>query len=430
MASLRQSRAAAPESRGWEQVQQWIKMADAVFPVKASALIGAGSKGPEGPDFSEVYETNGIVFACMAARQRVFSQVVWRFAAINNGKVGRLFGTPDLDILSKPWPGGTAGDLATRMILDADTKGAFFGVKQGNRIYRRDPNKVDIALNGNPKEDEFVDIVGFTYRPGGKQGPVYTYTPDQVAYWTPHLDPDAPYQKGISWVTPVLREIASDNAANLHKADFFETGTPQMVVKTPESVMTQDQFNEFKAKMDATAASAGKNGTLYLVPGVDVEVVGRNFEQMDFSNTQGRDETRIASAAGVPAVILGLKESLAGSSLNQGNYQAARRAFADMTMTHLYQSAASALEVLVAPPTDKGPAKLWFDISQVPFFHEDRSDAADIQQKKATTIKTLIDAAWKPESVRDAVEQEDFTQLVHTGLSTVQVQPTTPGSAA
>lgn len=425
MATLRQSRAQGSE-RSWDQVQQWIKMGGASFPSSSPVVLSANGKSEvlqESGDYASLVKSNGIVYACMAVRQRVFSQIVWRYVGVNQGKLGNLFGTPALDILSKPWPGGTTGDLARRMIADADNKGAFYGVRSGGRIYPRDPNHMSIVLTGDPAEDEFVDIAGFVYRPNGKSGPQFTYEASEVAYWMPHLNVE-PWQP-TTWITPVLREIRADNAATDHKASFFaNAGTPQMVVKTPESVMTQEQFDEFKSKMDNAMASAGKNATLYLVPGVDVEVVGKDFVQMDFANTQGRDETRIASAAGIPAVILGLKESLAGSSLNQGNYGAARRQFADITMHDLYMSAAGALEVLAPPPN--ATSKLWFDISQVPFFHEERIDAAGIQEAKARTIKTLTDAAFKPDSIVSAVELEDFTLLEHTGLSTVQVQPTTP----
>jgi hypothetical protein len=401
-------------------------MAGAQFPVQTSSLLGANPEAlPTGDDFSSIYKSNGIVFACMAARQRVFSQITFRFATLNNGKVGKLFGGPEIDVLSKPWPSGTTGDLASRMIQDADTKGAFYGVRNGDRIYRRDPMKMSVILNGNPAEDEYVDILGFAYRPNGKQGPLYTYLPNEVCYWTPVTDPDAPYTKGMSWVTPILREIRSDNSATDAKARTFTNGmTPSMVVTFPSDVMNQEQFDRFKAKMESEYAGTAKAGkTMYLAPGADVEVVGANFKEMDFSETQGRDETRIASAAGVPPVIVGLKESLSGSSLNQGNYAAARRAFADGTMSDLYRGAAAALETIVPAPQAKGPAKLWFDISQVAFFREDRKDAADIQFVRAQGMRQLIDAGFTPDSVNAAYESEDMSLLIHSGMYSVQLQP-------
>jgi HK97 family phage portal protein len=421
-------RSAPSERNGFDDLQSWINFAGTQFPVQTSGLLGAEPL-PSGEDFSSIYKSNGIVFACMAVRQRVFSQVTFRFATLNNGKVGKLFGGPEIDILSKPWPNGTTGDLASRMIHDADSKGNFYGVRNGSRIYRRDPLKTSIILSGDPAQDEFVDVLGYVYRPKGKQGPTYTYLPHEMCHWTPTPDPDHPY-KGMSWITPILREVRSDNAATDHKAKFFaNSATPNMVVKFPPDVMTQEQFDKFKAKMEAEyAGSRGAGKTMYLMPGADVDVVGHNFTEMDFSNTQGRDETRIASAAGVPAVIVGLKESLAGSSLNQGNYTAARRSFADGTMSDLYRGAAAALQTIVPAPQVKGPAKLWFDISQVPFFREDRADAANIQFTRAQAMRQLVDAGWTPESVLAAFEAEDMSLLVHSGMYSVQLQPAGSGA--
>jgi HK97 family phage portal protein len=404
-------------------------MADSTFP-----SYGGGSRLSELPDatfasFAEVYRSNGIVAACMNARLRIFSEVTFRFAEVRNGKTGKLFGTTDLGILEKPWPNGTTGELAARMIQDTDLAGNFFAARQGNRLYRRDPSKVSIVLTGDPNVEEYVDVAGYVYRPGGDAGPQFTYLPHEMCHWSPLPDPTATF-RGMSWLTPVLREIRSDNAATDHKAKFFANGaTPNMIVKFPESVMNEEQFEEFKSKMSAQyggAANAYK--TLYLAPGADVTVVGTNLEQLDFGNTQGRDETRIASAAGIPAVIVGLKESLAGSSLNAGNYAAARRNLADGTMRPLYRSAAAALETLVPAPTGKGAAKLWYDDTEIAFFREDRKDASEIQQIRATSIKTLVDAGYKPDTVIAAVDAEDMTLLEHSGLYSVQLQA--PGTGA
>ena len=191
--------------------------------------------------------------------------------------------------------------------------------------------------------------------------------------------------------------------------------------------MNETQFEAFKAKMNAEhAGAANAYKTLYLAPGADVQVVGKDFQQMDFANTQGRDETRIASAAGVPPVIVGLKESLQGSSLNQGNFGAARRSLADITMRPLYRSSAAALETLVPAPQDKGASKLWFDDSQVAFFREDRADGAKIQMTEAQTMKAYLDGGFTPESSIAAMQANDTSLLVHSGLYSVQLQA--PGS--
>jgi HK97 family phage portal protein len=434
VATLRQRRAAErnrdEERYSFDDFVQWKTAANATFPVGAGASLGvaagfSGSKTSEGSDdLAAIYKANGTVFACMGLRQAVFAEITFRYAAMDKGRLGKMFGTPDLSLLEHPWPNGTTGELATRMIQDVDLAGNFYAIRRGDRLYRRDPTRTHIVLAGNPLEEEFVDVAGYVYQPQGSGGPLYTYLPEQMCHWSPIPDPQAEY-RGMSWLTPLLREIKADNAATDHKLNFFLNGaTPNVVVKFPPDVMNEKEFERFKAKMhQAYDGVSNAYKTLYLAPGADVEVVGTSLQQLSFDETQGRDETRIAAAAGVPAALVGLKESLKGSSLNTGNYSAARRRFADATMRPLYRSAAAALETLVPPPTDKGPARLWYDDSQVAFFREDRGDAATIQQTKSTTVKQLVDAGYTPESVVHAVEQEDITLLQHSGLYSVQLQP-------
>lgn len=431
MATLRDRRAAARQSEtrySFDEFVKWKTVGNTTFPAGVGTVtLGPGGKRAEGSDDHLVhYRTNSTVFSCMLLRQSVFAEITFRYANVNNGRIGKLFGTPSLDLLAKPWPNGTTGELATRMIQDVDLAGNFFAVRHNNRLYRRDPRRMAIVLTGDPLTDEFVDVAGYVYQP--VSGGMFTYLPSEVCHWSPIPDPEATY-RGMSWLTPVLREINADNAAQDHKANFFANGaTPNIVVKFPEDVMDEDEFERFKAKMHQDYGGVtNAYKTLYLAPGADLEVVGTNLVQLAFDETQGRDETRIAAAGGVPAALVGLKESLKGSSLNTGNYSAARRRFADATMRPLYRSAAAALETLVPAPD---ASKLWYDDGQVAFFREDRGDAATIENTKAISIRQLVDAGYTPETVVEAVEAEDMTLLEHSGLFSVQLQPPGPGQDA
>ncbi len=433
MPTRRQLRAGSEERSNFSDLVQWMKAGNVTFPTGLNYSWAGGTGESIGESYidyvQQIYKRNGIVFACMKVRQDVFSEVRFRFANLTDGKLGTLFGTSALGLLEKPWPNGTTGELATRMIQDADLAGNFYAVADAGRIWRRRPDRIVLALDGNPLQDEYVSVAGYLYYPSGikEGGGHFTYLPDEMCHWSPLPDPEAEY-RGMSWITPVMREVRADGAATDHKLEFFDNaGTPQMVVKTPADVMTKEQFDDFLERMNRAHTGRGnRHKTLYLVPGADVEVVGKDFQQLDFGNTQGRDETRIAAAAGVPAVIVGLKESLQGSSLNSGNYGSARRRFADATMRPLYRSAAAALDAIVPAPQAKGPAQLWYDDSQVAFFREDRQDAAEIQFKKSQTIRNLTDAGFEPVSVIAAVEAEDPTLLKHSGLYSVQLQK--PGS--
>lgn len=416
----------APEERyGWNDYVQWVTSGQYAFPTGVATTYANGRAETFGDDFTgytHIAKNHGIVAACIAIRASVFAEVRFRYQQFAGGQPAGLFGNASLDILDRPWPNGSTGELAARMIQDADLGGNFYAVRRGNRIYRRRPDKVVIALTGDPDADEFVDVAGYLYYPKGVQagGQFYVYDPADVVHWSPLPDPEAEY-KGMSWLTPVLREIRTDRAAQQYKQDYFDNAaSPNMVVKTPEQVMTQEQFDMFVARLRAEHSGAGnRHKQLFLAPGADVEVIGANLQDLDLSNSVGRDEARIASAAGVPAVILGLKESMQGSSLNAGNYGQARRRFADGTMKPLYRSAAAALEKVVQVPSG---ARLWYDDSQVAFFREDRKDAADIFAVKAQAARTLIDAGFEADTVTDAVNVEDITRLNHSGLYSVQLQ--------
>lgn len=373
------------------------------------------------------YATNGIVFACMAVRQLVFSAIRFSWQRMSGGRPSALFGTPALASLETPWQGGTTQDLLVRMIQDADLAGNSYWVADGPELVRMRPDWVEIVLEKRQMANGQVGYrkLGYAYFEGGlggSNGPSAVFLPHEVVHFAPTPDPIATY-RGMSWLTPVLSEISNDKSMNRHKSKFFDNGaTPNMVVALDKSVPF-DKFQAFAERMNA-----GHKGvenaykTLYLGGGADAKVVGADFKQMDFKVVQGHGETRIAAAAGVPPVIVGLSEGLEAATYS--NYAQARRRFADGTMHPLWQNVTGSMATILSAPPG-GASRLWYDARDIPFLREDKLDAAGIQNKQASTIKMLIDAGYEPQSVIAAVDAEDWTLLQHTGLFSVQLQPPT-----
>lgn len=369
----------------------------------------------------QAYKRNGVVFACQVARLLLFSEARFQFQQMRGGRPGDLFGTSELQILEKPWPNGSTGELLARMIQDVDLAGNAYIRRTGPlatpRLERLRPDWVSIVLDGNP-ELVTPEVVGYLYWPGGpqKQDPIPLLR-DEVAHWSPIPDPVANY-RGMSWLTPVLREIGADAAATNHKQTFFDNAaTPNMVVKFDPSVAATalERFKETFNAEHQGLANAFK--TLFLGGGADVTVVGSSFKDMDLRNVQGAGETRIAAAAGTPPVIVGLSEGL--ESATYSNYAQARRRFADMTIRPLWRGACSALSAIVRVPS---AARLWYDDRDVPALQEDEKDAASIEQVKASTIASLVREGFTPESVVAAVTAQDMTLLEHTGRLSVQLK--------
>ncbi|HET7034212.1 MAG TPA: phage portal protein [Thermomicrobiaceae bacterium] len=225
----------------------------------------------------------------------------------------------------------------------------------------------------------------------------------------------------MSWIEPVVRELMGDNAATDHKLKFFENGaTPNMVVST-DLDLDEKQFGDWVDLM-SNQYEGVENAyrTFYLAKGGNAQVVGANLRQIDFKATQGAGETRLAAAAGIPPVIAGFSEGLQGSSLNAGNFGAARRNCADGTMRPTWASACGSLETIVPPPNSA--AELWYDETQIAWLREDEADAADIAAKRADRMHTLISAGFKPDSVVAATIADDDSLLQHSGMYSVQLR--------
>lgn len=377
------------------------------------------------------FQQSGVLFSVMAVRALVFSGARFLWQQLKAGKSGDLFFSADIGVLQNPWPGGTTQDLMMRMEFDATLAGNSYWVRDARELVRMRPDWVQIIMGPRMVHGRQVgwEKVGFAYfNEGNFSNEPALFPVNEVCHYAPIPDPLAVY-RGMSWITPVISQITGDKAMNRHKNAFFaNAATPQLVISLDKAV-SREQFETFIDKFeDKYAGVNNAYKTMYMGGGADAKVVGANFQQMDFSNVQGKAETLIAAAGGVPPIIVGLSEGLASATYS--NYSQARRRFADGTLHPLWANAAGSLGQLFTRPKDLPgtTARLWYDASDNPFLLEDRKDAADIQGRKAATIRQLVDAGFTPETIIAAVEAEDFTRMKHSGLYSVQLQP--PGTVA
>jgi hypothetical protein len=388
---------------------------------------------------------DGVVFACFYARLRHYAQATFRW---ENLTTRELSDSPALEKLARPWPTGTTSDLLAWMEVDAtfagnsywtwtDDAGRFgrLAVGPGRRLTRMRPDWVRIVLSSASGDPYALDakIVAFAYEPrvsavgvGAPQDRMVILTPAEVAHYAPVPDPEARF-RGMSWLSPVIREVSADRAAMEHKLQFFQRGATLSTIVALDKDISVETFTEFVDRFRAEHQGANNAfGTLFVGGGADVTPVTADLSQLDYKGVTGSGETRIAAAAGVHPVIVGLSEGLAGSSLNAGNYKSARRNFADGTLTHLWTATASSLQNLFRPP---GNSRLWIDKTQIPFLAEDAADVATIQQTQANALRSLVDAGFAPDAAVEFLRSNDLGRLLenHSGLFSVQLQP--PGSA-
>jgi hypothetical protein len=376
---------------------------------------------------------NPIVFSCMAIRQSVFSATRFRWQRLRDGKPSDMFGSPALSLLENPAPGETTQDLLARMIQYADLAGNSYSVLDtpltrlggdgGEQIIQLRPDWMEIVASARmrPSGQLGWQRRGYIYTEGGKHSgndPVPLLL-DEVAHFAPLPDPLASF-RGMSWLTPVVREIENDDLMTRHKRRSFENGaTPNMIIKHPVGA-DRAKILDFQKRLEQNSAGVENAGkTLNLYPGADATVVGSNMEQLDFTSVQGAGEVRITAAAQVPPVLVGLKEG------RYAEYPHARRRFADGTIHPLWQNAAGSLATIM--PKMPADVRLWYDADDIPFLREDEKDAAAITQIRATTLASLVQAGYTPESAaKFLMTADDFRVLEHTGLFSVQLQ--SPGA--
>lgn len=381
---------------------------------------------PEYRNALVAYQNSGVVFGVILARLSLFTEAEFKFQRLVDKS---LFGTTDLTILEEPWPGATTGDLLARMEQDASLAGnAFVRRVDSTRLERLRPEWVTIISELTDAydtvtgaESQVRNVIGYYYDPpSSEKRKPDVYPVEDVAHWSPIPDPCAEF-RGMSWLTPVLREVDADlSMTDYRRAYLQNAATPNLLIRYSAKI-GPDKLKRLSDQI--TARHGGPSNafrTLILDEGADTTVLGHNFEQMQFSAVQAAGENRIAVAAGVPAIVAGLKEGLEAATYS--NYGLAMRRFADLTMRPNWRSACGALAKLVAVPQD---SRLWFDTSAISALQEGEKERADTMQVLATAANTLITAGYTAESVNAALAASDVTLLKHSGLVSVQLQ--TPG---
>lgn len=425
------TRSTFPSGFTFDQYVSWVTSQTTRFPTTTYGTIDQ----PAPVDFpsyvANAYASNGIVFAAAVARAAIFSEARFKFRRFVDGE---LFGGPQLSVLER-FPGEASVDgFLNRMIGYADFGGNAWVVQspEGLRLLRPDWTQPVIGSMHEPVDSEQAipdgEVIGLVYHPGGyqrtKRGIVYLS--GEFRHWKTADDPLSGWGGGMSWLTPIVREVMADNATNLHKLKFYENAATPNAVVTFGDALDPDAYDAWVDAFEKKKVGV-RNAwrTVYLPAGTTLAGVGKDFQQADLKAVQGAGETRIAVAAGIPAVVLGISEGLAGSSLNAGNYTAARRRFADLTMRPLWRSACAALAPFVQVPAG---SELWYDDRDIPFLQEDMKDAADIAQTQAIAVRNLVDAGFTADAAVLAVATGNLSALVgkHSGLFSVQLQP--PGS--
>jgi phage portal protein BeeE len=249
------------------------------------------------------------------------------------------------------------------------------------------------------------------------------YPVGEVADYAPIPDPLAAF-RGMSWLTPVLREIDADTQMTDYKRAYLtNAATPNLLIRYDRKIK-QDSLDRLSAQLEARHGGVDNAfRTLILDEGADVTPIGHSFEQMAYAATQAAGENRIMVASRVPPIVAGVQAGLDAATYS--NYTMAMRAFADLWARPSWRLACAALTPLVQVP---GGSKLWYDAANISALQEGEKERADTMAVLASAAMSLVAGGWKKDSIKAALAASDVTLLQDSGMTSVQLQ--TPGEAA
>ena len=394
----------------FRQASYWEGMASG-----ASVLLTVGTDANRESTLKDVieaakqaYSTDGPVFACVLIRMMLMAEATFKFRS----KVDKhLYGNPSLGILEEPWPNGTSGELIARMVQDVDLAGNSYWWNTGSLLWRLPPSEVVIVsqqvTDGHGRK--YRQVLGYEWDPAPPPGTMSNEPPqhfdvDEVVHWSPLPDPAANF-RGMSWMTPVLRDSYADSALTSYKTRYLDHGHPVSAIKYAAK-LRPETIDSISERIKTKYGGVGNAWQpLVLDQGAD-PVMGTALQQLDFRAIQAGGQERICGAAGVPPIIVGLKNPEAGES-----YQAAMRRFGDATLRPLWRSMCASLQMVVPDMPAQG-VQLWYDTSDIAALQAAETERAQVTQVQMAAIITGVQAGFTRESVVAAVSSGDMGLLV------------------
>lgn len=356
------------------------------------------------------------VFAAVLIRMAMLSEARLTFQRLKDRET---FTDARLAVLEKPWPDGTTGDLLARMEQDVCLAGNSFtwdnGGDTGDSLVRLRPEWVTIVseLRTDAHGRQYRRAIGYFFDPpatalGGSYGDPAFFDVDEVAHWAPTPDPAASF-RGMSWLTPVIRDIQGDTGLSSYKVKYLQNNASPNVLIRYTQKLAPGTVDSIRERMQARYGGIDNSfKTLVLDQGADLTVVGNSLQQMNFETVQQAGAERILAAANVPPILVGL-EPIRGAGRS---YQEVVRRFADLWARPQWRSACGALQKFTpGADVDSGAVRLWFDTSDIAALQEAGLEKSQIALVHAQAILTMVQAGASLESAVTAVDVGDVSQL-------------------
>lgn len=288
------------------------------------------------------FGSNAIVYACM----RLLCQSVAEppLVASTEDAKGELTPLPKAHplavLLRRPNELMTEYEMLELIELHTGLSGGSYWWKQrtnGGQVAALWPLRPDrVVPIYNPKldapEGERV-IRGWAYFPPGEGRPIPLPRSEVLAFGNPNpAGETGGIVETLGWVQVLASEIAGDNAATKLVGSLLANyAQPSMLIKTKAPIRDKDTAKRLKAQFMAELGGSHAGEPALLDADTTIEKLSFTLRELEFPDVRAVAETRVAAAAGVPAMLVGLKAGM--DRAIQSNVDQFREFFADTTLS-------------------------------------------------------------------------------------------------
>jgi len=318
--------------------------------------------------------TNAAVMACVRFVQRALPEAPLTVYTVNRD--GELQPAPDHALqqrLDRPNPYYSGLHLVGALAADLMLNGNAYVVKRrtGDRRVGELWWVPSSLIEPVWPDDGSAFISHYDYR---VEGDVIRLDQADVVHIRQGFDPQN-IRKGLSDLTSLYREIATDNEAANWTGALLRNGAVPGVVISPEGDVSPSQEDLEKVKDDFAQRFGGdQRGKPLVMRGpTKVQVLSFNPSEMNLSAIRAIPEERITAVFGIPAAVVGLGTGLENTKVGATMSEMREQAY-ESCLIPLQRLIAAELQMQLVPDFgDPARLKVQFDLSNVRVLQDDQN---------------------------------------------------------
>lgn len=315
----------------------------------------------------EGYLRSSTVYTCVRTIARAIGGLVWLLQREEAGAWREIHQHPLLTLLARPTPDQAGPQwleaLVTHLLIGGNTYVELVGpTDQNGRLVPRElhvlrPDRVRV-VTGTPAQP----IAGYTYQVGAQQ---VSLPADRVIHLKLHHPLDDWY--GLSPIEVLARAIDADVQALAWQVSLLTRGARPSGALVTQERLTTEQLDRLRQTVATEWAGSARAGApLVLGGGLEWREMGLSPRELDWRASRRVTQLEIASAFGVPAELIGLKEA------TYENRHEARKAFYVSTVLPLADYLVAEFNAALVPRFGPG-LRLLYDRDAIEALQEDRS---------------------------------------------------------